>query len=396
MIDSAELARDPYPSYAELRATDPVHRDESGVWLLTRHADVQNVLRSPGWSSDHRNSPQHREWIAEMGAPPMVDELLSKVMLFMDAPDHTRLRNLVNKAFTPRRVERLRPRIEEVLHEQLAPLRERGEMDVIADVAFPFPVTVMCELLGVPAEDREMFRERTRQLAVILEWQRTPEDFAAATEATFAFAGYFLPLFEERRRNPRDDLVSDLVAAEDGGDRLGGDELFTTCVLLLAAGHETTMNLIGNGLLALLRHPDELTRLRDFPGLARGAVEETLRYDGPVQLTARTALTDHELGGKTIRKGEQAIAVIAAANRDPEVFAEPDRFDITRGDNHHLAFGGGAHFCLGAALARAEAQVALPALAALSGLQLAVDEPTWRDTTTLRGLRSLPVRFRAS
>ena len=394
MIDVSELAHDPYPAYAELRATDPVHRDEeSGTWLLTRYADVHSVLRSPGWSSDHRNSPEHRAWIAEMGAPPAVDELLAKVLLFMDAPDHTRLRNLVNKAFTPRRVERLRPRIEQVLSELLEPLRDGAEFDVIADLAFPFPVTVMCELLGVPAEDREMFRQRTRQLAVILEWQRTPEDFMGAAEATFAFAGYFLPLFEERRRNPRDDLVSALVAAEDAGDRLAADELFTTCVLLLAAGHETTMNLIGNGLLALLRHPGQRALLADDPSLARSAVEEVLRYDSPVQLTARTALTDHELGGRTIRTGEQAITLIGAANRDPEAFRDPDTLDIVREQNHHLAFGGGAHFCLGAALARAEAQVALRALAGLPGLELAVDEPAWRNTTTLRGLRALPVRI---
>ena len=393
MIDVSQLARDPYPSYAELRASDPVHRDEvTRAWLLTRHADVNTVLRSAGWSSDHRTSPDHQAWIAEMGAPPAVDELLSKVLLFMDAPDHTRLRNLVNKAFTPRRVERLRPRIEQVLTELLEPLRDGAEFDVIADLAFPFPVTVMCELLGVPAEDREMFRARTRQLAVILEWQRTPEDFMGAAEATFVFAGYFLPLFEERRRNPRDDLVSALVAAEDEGDRLSADELFTTCVLLLAAGHETTMNLIANGLLALLRHPDQLARLRDEPSLARSAVEEVLRYDSPVQLTARTALVDQTIGDKTIRAGEQAITLIGAANRDPEVFENPDTVDIGRDPNHHLAFGGGAHFCLGAALARAEAQIALPELVRLPGLQLAVDEPAWRNTTTLRGLQSLPVR----
>ena len=386
---------DVYVEYRELRETDPVHFDPTtSTWVLTRYADVESVLRGPGWSNDHRHSESHRRWLAEMGAPEAVDELLSKVLLFMDPPDHTRLRSLVAKAFTPRSVERLRPRIEQVLADLLASVRAKGEMDVLADVAYPFPVTVICELLGVPVEDRDLFRTNTRQLAVILEWQLSHEQLTGAAEAAFAFAMYLMPLFEERRRQPRDDLISGLVAAEVEGERLGPDELLTTCVLLLTAGHETTMNLIGNGLLALLRNPDQLAALRDDPGLGRSAVDELLRYDSPVQLTARTALADTDVGGRTVGKGEQVVALLGAANHDPAVFDDPDRLDLTRPDaNRHLSFGAGHHFCLGAALARLEAEIALTALVRLPGLELATDDVEWRDSQTLRGLQALPVAF---
>jgi cytochrome P450 len=323
----------------------------------------------------------------------MADELLAKVLLFMDAPDHTRLRGLISKAFTPRSVERLRPRIGELTEELLAPLREAGHFDVINDFGFPLPVTVICELLGVPASDREMFRQQTRDMAVVLDWDVTAEQFGGATGAAMNFAAYLLPLFEERRRAPRDDLISALVAAEEAGDRLGADELLTTVVLLLTAGHETTMNLIGNGLLALLRHPDQLELLRARPDLMSSAVDELLRYDSPVRLTVRNAVADHELEGEMVRSGEQVIAMLDAANHDPSVFESPDTLDVTRDAHRHLAFGAGAHFCIGAALARAEAQVALAALVALPDLELAIDDPVWRPLVTFHALQSLPVAF---
>jgi len=387
---------DPYTGYRWLREHDPVHHDaESGMWILTRHADIQALLRAPAtWSNDHRRSHTHQDWLKGMGAPPAADELLAKVLLFMDPPNHTRLRSLVSKAFTPKRVEALRSRVEAVLEDILSPLRERGEMDVIGDLAYPLPVTVICELLGVPVEDRDLFRQQTRELAVILEWQLGPDDFMAAGMAAVAFATYFLPLFEQRRCEPRDDLVSALVAAEDDGDRLSPEELLTTCVLLLTAGHETTMNLIGNGLLALLRHPDQWQHLCEGPALVRGAVEELLRYDSPVQLTARTATCDTEIDSRRIREGDQVVALLGAANRDPAAFVDPETLDVGRTDaGHHLSFGGGPHFCLGAALARIEAQVVFTALAALGGLELTVDEPEWRQRFTLRGLERLPVRL---
>src|SRR5437764_2833124 len=363
-------------------------------WVAASHAAVQSVLRAPGWSSDHRKATGHAEYQAERGIPAMADELLSKVLVFMDAPDHTRLRRLVSKAFTPRSVERLLPRIVELTEELLAPLRVAGRFDVIHDFAYPLPVTVICELLGVPAEDREMFRQQTRELAVILDWDVTPEQFGGAAGAAMNFAAYLLPLFEQRRRAPKADLISALVAAEEAGDRLGADELLTTVVLLLTAGHETTMNLIGNGLPALMRNPDQLEVLRGRPDLMPGAVEELLRYDSPVRLTVRTALADTTVAGEKVRAGEQVIAMLDAANHDPTVLEPPDALDVPPDAHGHVAFGAGAHYCLGAALARAEAQVALAALTALPALALAIDEPPWRPLVTSHGRQSLPAACR--
>ena len=379
----------------DVRPDQAMQRTEEGNgWYAASHAAVQRVLREPGWSSDHRKASGHAAYQSERGIPEGADELLSKVLLFMDAPDHTRLRGLISKAFTPRSVERLRLRISDLTEELLAPLRDGGRFDVINDFAFPLPVTVICELIGVPAEDRELFRQLTRDMAVILDWDVTAEQFGGAAGAALNFAAYFVPLFEQRRREPRDDLISALVAAEEAGDRLGADELLTTVVLLLTAGHETTMNLIGNGLLALLRNPDQLEILRRQPHLMTSAVEELLRYDSPVRLTVRTAVTDHDLEGETVRAGEQVIAMLDTANHDPEVFTSPDTLDVTRDAHRHVAFGAGAHFCLGAALARAEAQIALSALIALPDLELAIDEPAWRPLVTFHALQSLPVACR--
>jgi cytochrome P450 len=241
-----------------------------------------------------------------------------------------------------------------------------------------------------------MFRQQTRDLAVILDWDVTPEQLGGAAGAAVSFAAYLVPLFEERRRAPKVDLISALVAAEEAGDRLGADELLTTVILLLTAGHETTMNLIGNGLLALLRNPDQLELLRASPELMPSAVEELLRYDSPVRLTVRTARDDAIVVGETVRAGEQVIAMLDAANHDPAVFESPDTLDVTRDAHRHMAFGGGAHYCLGAALARAEAQIALTALVTLPDLELACDEPVWRPLVTFHALQSLPVALRAA
>src|SRR5437764_3779286 len=299
-------------------------------WVAASHAAVQSVLREHGWSSDHRKATRYAEYQAGLGIPEVAGQLLSKLLLFMDAPDHTRLRGLVSKAFTPRSVERLRPRIGELTEELLAPLRDAGRFDVINDFAFPLPVTVICELLGVPAADRDMFRQLTRDMAVILDWDITPEQFGGAAGAALNFAAYLVPLFEERRRAPRTDLITALVAAEEAGDRLGADELLATVVLLLVAGHETTMNLIGNALLALLRNRDQLDLLRTRPRLMPGAVEELLRYDSPVRFTVRTAVVHTMLEGESVRAGDQVIAMLDAANHDPTVFESPDTLDVTR------------------------------------------------------------------
>ncbi|MEY2430346.1 MAG: pimeloyl-[acyl-carrier protein] synthase [Acidimicrobiaceae bacterium] len=360
------------------------------AWVATSHAAVSAVLREPGWSSDHRNATTY----AGVGIPEIAGELLSKVLLFMDAPDHTRVRGLISQVFNPRSVEQLRPRIGELTQELLAPLRAAGRFDVITDFAFPLPATVICEVLGVPSEDRDLFRRFTRDMAAILNWEVTTEQLGVAAGAALNFTAYLVPLFEERRRAPRADLISALVAAEEAGDRLGADELLTTVILLLTAGHETTMNLIGNGLLALLRNPDQLELLRARPELMPSAVEELLRYDSPVRLTVRTALADATVTGSTVRTGEQVFAMLDAANHDPAVFETPDVLDVTRDAHRHVALGAGAHYCLGAALARAEAQVALAALTALPELELAIDEPAWRPRVTFHALQSLPVACR--
>jgi len=348
----------------------------------TSHAAVTELLRAAGWSSDQRNATE---------VPGVIGQALSKVLLFMDAPDHTRLRRLISKAFTPRSIDRLRPRIIELTEKLLTPLRAAGRFDVINDFAFPLPVTVICELLGVPTSDRELFRSLTRDMAAVIDLDATPEEFGRAAGAALTFTAYLVPLFEQRRRTPEADLISALVAAEDTGDRLDAAELATTVILLLVAGHETTTNLIGNGLLALLRHPDELHRLRTYPDLMGSAVEELLRYAPPVRRVVRIATGDAVVDGQHVRAGEQVIAMLDAANRDPTVFAAPDTLDITRDASRHLAFASGPHYCLGAALARTEAQIALGALVALPDLELAIDEPRWRPLETLHALEALPV-----
>jgi pimeloyl-[acyl-carrier protein] synthase len=392
-----EVHEDPYPLYHRLRAEDPVHRSPLGFWVLTRHADVLAVLRDPRMSRDPRRS----ERVALLRASAEVDELLAAEeaapsMLFVDPPDHTRLRTLVNKAFTPAAVERLRPRVEELVAGLLDRAAGTGAMDVVEELAYPLPVTVICELFGVPEADRDRFRAWSRGLVHLLDPLVAADALERALQARQALRGYLGELIAERRAHPAGDLLTALIAAEDQGHQLSEAELVSMCVLLLVAGHETTVNLIANGMLALLRDPQARARLRADPALARSAVEELLRYDSPVQFTSRHALEDLDVGGRRVRAGETVVAVLGAANRDPAQFPDPDRLDLARAPNRHLAFGGGIHFCLGAPLARMEAAVAIPALLArLPGLELGPEPPVRRDTVTLRGLASLPVTFRA-
>ncbi len=391
---SPEVRADPYPVYRKFREEDPVHLSPFGVWILTRYADAVAVLKNPAFSSDHRHAEGPLLDLAASQRDPELLERRATVMLFQDPPAHTRLRSLVNKAFTPRRVEAMRAGIIEIVDDLLDRAGDAGRMDVIADLAYPLPVTVICEMLGVPPEDYDTFKGWSSALAANLDPLPLPESLAKALAAGDAFEAYFRELIADRRANPRDDLLSDLVAAEEKGDRLSEEELLAMCTLILVAGHETTVNLIGNGTLALLRHPGEIQRLLDDISLMPGAVEELLRYDSPVQVTARTALTDVDVAGTTIPKGRQVVAVIGAANRDPSAFADPDRLDIGRTENHHLAFGAGIHFCLGASLARTEGQIAIGRLVTrFPGLSLEVEDPPWRETVTLRGLAALPVTF---
>jgi cytochrome P450 len=387
----AEFVADPYPTYRRLRAEDPVHHSPLGFWVLTRYEDVVAVLRDPRCA---------KEAIAAFVAARFgvaVPPGIGLSMLDRDPPDHTRLRGLVSKAFTPRVVEGLRPRIQQIVDGLLARVESARSMDLIEAFAYPLPVVVICEMLGVPVEDHERFRAWGLDIARGLDAILLPPDSEVAQRsaaARHALAGYFRALIAERRAAPRGDLLSALIAAEEAGDTLSEDELLATCILLLVAGHETTVNLIGNGTLALLRHPDQLRRLRETPGLIAGAVEELLRYDGPVQRTARVPSEDVTIGGRMIGKGEMVMPFIGAADRDPAQFPDPDRLDVTRADNRHIAFGWGIHFCLGAPLARVEGQIAIGTLVRrLPKLALATDRPEYRQSLTLRGLKSLPVAF---
>lgn len=385
-----EFVRNPYPTYHRLRAEDPVHQSPLGFWVLTRYEDVATVLRDPRCAKEAIAAVV----AARFGIPVPA---IGLSMLDSDPPNHTRLRGLVSKAFTPRVVETLRPHIQQIVDGLLDRVEGAGAMDLIEDFAYPLPVVVICEMLGVPVEDRERFKQWGIDIARGLDAVLLGPDSEVTQRSKAsrgALADYFRDLIAERRRVPRPDMLSALIAAEEAGDRLSADELLSTCILLLVAGHETTVNLIGNGTLALLRHPDELRRLRENPGLIQGAVEELLRYDGPVQRTARVPSEDVTIGGRTIAKGELVMPFTGAANRDPAQFPDPDRLDITRPDNRHVAFGLGIHFCLGAPLARVEGQIAFGTLVKrLPKLALATDNPEYRLSLTLRGLTTLPVAF---
>jgi cytochrome P450 len=291
-------------------------------------------------------------------------------------------------------VEQMRQRVQSTADQLIARVEPNGSMDVIADLAKPLPVTVIAEMIGVPDSDHALFKHWSDLLAPTLDIDDREETYINGTRATIEFSDYLHQLIAERRAQPKDDLLSALIAAEEADDRLTEAELIATVILLLLAGHETTTNLIGNGTLALLRNPDQLKLLRDNPALGRSAVEELLRYDSPVQLTGRIAAADVEIGGHVIQAGQYATTLLGAANHDPNEFAHPEQLDITRADNHHLAFGQGIHFCLGSPLARMEGQIAFTTLLRrLPNLTLADDAPTYRDNLTLRGLNALPVSF---
>ena len=387
---------DPYPTYARLRAEDPVHQAEFGALVFSRYDDCMALLRDPRSSSDGRNSTAYKEAIEQGTVDSEMLIMEEPSFLFLDPPDHTRLRGLVNKAFTPRVVERLRPRIQTRVDQLLDAAAEQGSLEIIEDLAYPLPVAVICEMLGVPVEDHVTFREWSRQAARSLDPEEalSPEEQEQRRNVIESFRNYFRGLIAERRKNPQDDLISALIAAEDEGNKLSEQELLSTCILLLIAGHETTVNLIGNGTLALLRHPDQLAKLQGDPSLAQSAVEEVLRYDPPVQFTGRIALEEMEVGGATLQKGQQSVILLAAANRDAAQFPDPDRFDITREGNQHIAFSFGIHFCLGAPLARVEGQIALSTLVRrFDNLALETEAPEYKENIVLRGLAALPVSF---
>jgi cytochrome P450 len=384
---------DPYPVYARLRAEAPVYWSERYQrWFLTRYADIDASLRGPHWSANrlHNIRPPERETEIE----PVV-RVGSKQMLFADPPDHTRLRGLVSKTFTPRVVERMRTRVEQLVDALLDKVADKGEMDVIRDLAYPLPAIVILDVLGLPQEERDQFKAWSVDLANFLgNVVGDPEIDRQAVRGVVDAVDRFATLADELRQSPRDDLLTALVQAEEAGDRLSREELLANTMVLLLGGHETTTNLIGNGLLALLRHPDQLQRLRDDPSLLPTAVEEFLRYDGSIQSIARIATVDQEIRGKLIRAGQRVMTVLGAANRDPEQFERPDELDVGRHPNRHIAFGLGIHFCIGAPLARLEAPIAFRAiLERFPNLRLATDRVEWQPNPIFRGLKALPVAW---
>jgi len=387
----------PYVTYARLRAEDPVHYVEMGTFrsfVVTRYDDVVAVLRDPAYSAE--KFPERM--IADAIAGPdksfaALARAISGMMLIKDPPDHTRLRALVSKALTPRVVEGLRPRVEAIADELLDVAAAAGGMDAIRDFAAPLPVIVIAELLGVPVQDREKFKRWSDELVPFLDGTLRDAGLVEAAHAAQALEAYFHEFIQARRKDPRNDLISGLIAAHERDDALSEIELVATAILLLSAGHETTTNLLGNGLLALLCHPEERARLRRDPGLARNAVEELLRYDSPVQLTSRVPKREVILRGQRIPKEVEVNLVLGAANRDPLQFPDPDRLDLGRVENHHVAFGHGPHFCLGAPLARVEAQIALPRLLERFPTLRTAGHESRRPGLVLRGLRELPVHF---
>lgn len=394
---------DPYPTYRRLREESPVHDrtfvrpdgSEFRVFVLSRWEDCIQVLRDPRFTAAKNIDfiPVRPEGGEPDDQHPLV-RVYNGMMLFRDPPHHTRLRNLVNKAFTSRTVRALRPRIERLVDGFLARGARDGGMDLIADLAVPLPIVVIAELLGVPPEDQERLKVWSDHTAMLLDGTLREEHLAVAVPSFLELVEYLGAVVEARRSAPRDDLISGLVAAQEQGDALSDDEILGTCVLVLGAGHETTTNLIGNGMLALLRDPESLQRLSREPELLPSAVEELLRYDSPVQVTSRTPNEPVEIAGHHIPAGIEVNTLIGSANRDPAHFADPDRLVLGRSDNRHLSFGHGAHFCLGAPLARLEGQLAIGALVRrYPGMKLERDEPPRRPGFVLRGRTALPVRL---
>ena len=391
---SPEFLRNPYPSFELLRENQPLMKTPLGFWVASRYADVQMILKDRRFGKGFEERMKMRNGDDVFDNPVYAN--MRTWMLVQDPPDHSRLRGLVSKAFTARRIEGLRPQIQTLVDELLDRVAPRGRMDFIRDFAYPLPVNVICDMLGIPPEDRSHFEFGSKISGRLID--PTPVSAEELQEIGNGFArqeAYFRDLFARRRAEPQDDLTTVLVQAEEAGERLTEAELVGNVILLFGAGHETTVNLLGNGLLALLQNPNEYAKLRDNPDLVPGAIEEMLRFDSSVQMTGRTALEDIEVNGITIPKGDHIINLLGSANRDGAAFDAPESFRVDRKDVRPMSFGGGIHFCLGAQLARVEADIAFRSLLArLPDLRLEQpDEPDWRPTFTLRGLTGLPIAW---
>lgn len=392
-----EVHANPYPMYHRLRSEDPVHWSElMDAWILTRYKDAVAVLTDGDrFSADRRQARNRFAQEAQRLEEEFGPFGRTQTMLTSDPPLHTRLRRLVSKAFTPRMVEGLRPRIQEIVDELLDAVEGSRRMDVIRDLAYPLPVIVIAEMLGVAPADRDRFKRWSDEIVLTLNGPFTPpEDLERARRSSIELAEYFRGVIAERRKEPREDLLSGLIAAEEQGQILSEDEMLASAMLLLVAGNETTTNLIGNGMLALTRNPAQMRKLQDDPSLIQTAVEELLRYDGPVQGTGRVAKEELEIEGRKVTEGQVVFCVLGAVNRDPAQFENPDVLDITRQRNDHVAFGDGIHFCLGAPLARAEGQIAIATLLQrFPNPTLETQDPPWGGSFILRGLKSLPIAF---
>jgi cytochrome P450 len=392
-----DFATDPYPTYERYRESGRVLTTPLGIWMLTRYDDCMALLRNPTVSSDPMKSDLFSMLFQAVvgGVEGPGFHLMKNLLLLMDPPDHTRMRALTNVAFSRKAVEDWRPEIKRITDDLLDALVDRGEVDLMEDYAYPLPVTVIAELLGVPIADREDFSAWSRELVEMFSFSLEefgPEVSDRGNAAIVKFNDYFEALANERRHEPRDDLLTALVEVETEGERLSHDELLATCLLLLIAGHETTANLIGNAVVALLRHPDALRRMRDDQSITSGGVEELLRYDSPVQMTARTTLEPIEVARVEIPANQRVMAMLGCANHDPQKFDQPEELVLDRSPTPHVSFGGGIHFCLGAPLARLEARVAIPELLRRApDLAFATDGLEWRRTFPFRGLRTLPV-----
>jgi len=396
-LQRPEVRADPYPFYAQLRSQDPVHWDEElGFWMLTRYADIVSVYndsrfsRAQGLKRGYERLPEFEQHIAKP-----VYHSFSKTMFYADPPYHTHLRGLVNNAFTPNAVEQMRPHIQRLVEELLDAVQTKGEFDAIHDLAHPLPILVIAQMLGLPPEERVRFKQWSDDLFAILgSVPHAPEAMERAAQSLAELTSYLTDLSQARRLEPRGDLLSALVGSVDHGEQLTQEELVANVTILLSAGHETTSNLIGNGLLALLQNSDQMQKLRERPRLAASAVEEMMRYDNPVQIAYRSAAGDVEIGGKCIQKGQLVNSILGAGNRDPERYSEPDRFDITRSEGRHLGFGLGIHFCIGAPLVRLEARIAFNTiLHRFPELGLASENLDWQEHPIFRGVKSLPVQF---
>jgi len=389
-----EVLSNPYRMYKLLREQNPVHwNDLFEAWVFARFEDVDAILMHPNFSADRSKAETRFAEMIKQQQEQFGPFSEAPTMLTSDPPEHTRLRRLVSKAFTPRAVENLRPRIREIINELLDDIGDRAEFDLVDEIAYPLPVIVIAEMLGVPAKDRADFKRWSDDVVATLGGPFVPPDvIERARKSIDELVAYLSGCIADRRANPRDDLISGLIAAEDGGQVLSEMEIYSTTILLLIAGNETTTNLISNAMYSLLTNPDQLDLLRSEPSLLPSAIEELLRFNGPVQATGRVAKEDIEIGGTTVKQGQIAFALLGSANHDASKFPEPERLDLRRNPTDHMAFGDGIHFCLGAPLARAEAQIAFEEiLRRFPKIELA-GEPAWGGTFIIRGAKKLPLR----